>query len=283
MKENQAKLLFLACALLLCCSTALIGYAEQNFPQRIISLGPSITEELYLLKVQDRLIACTLYCKKPKDAENKEKVGTAVEVSLEKIVGLKPDLVLATSLTNPKVIEKLKNLEIKVVNFSVAKSFTQICEQFLELGRIIGKEKEAKEIVHKAGTKVNAMKKKLGNLPKLKIFVQIGARPLFAVTKDSFINDFIEFAGGVNIAYDSKSGLYSREKVIKDNPDVIIITTMGIIGEEEKEIWKRHRVLKAVKNNRIYIVDSDKFCSPTPLNFVEALEEMVRILHPQNE
>jgi len=261
-------------------SGVLIGYAEQHYPQRIISLGPSITEQLYLLGLQDRLIGCTVYCQRPKEAQNKEIVGTVIEVNLERIVNLKPDLVLATSLTDPKAIEKSKRLGIKVVSFSPPKNFAQICEQFLELGKITGRAKVADKLVAEAKQKVERVRKKVKGLPEPKVFVQVGAKPLFTVTGDSFVNDFIEFAGGANIAQNLNMGFYSREEVLNNNPDVIIIVTMGIVGEQEKEIWERYSTLKATKNNRIYIVDSYKLCSPTPLSFVDILEEMVKILHP---
>lgn len=251
------------------------------YSQRIISLGSSLTEQLYLLGVEDRLAGCTVYCKKPKEAESKTKVGTIIEVNLEKVVSLKPDLVLATSLTDPKAKEKLKNLGIEVAYFSQAKNFSQMCEHFLELGRLVGKKKEAEEIINSAENKVAAIKKTVKNLPKPEVFIQIGAKPLFAATGSSFINDFIEFAGGINIAKEAKEGIYSREEVLKKDPEVIIIVTMGIVGEKEKEIWQRYKTLKAVKKDRIHIVDSYTLCSPTPAGFVEALEEMVGILHPE--
>lgn len=281
--NQKSKLLLCWCfAILVLLYAAATTYAEDNYPQRIISLGPAITEKLYLLGVEDRLVGCTVYCRKPLDAESKEKVGTAIEVNLEKIVALKPDLVLAISLTNPKAKEKLKNLGIKVITFAEAKSFREICEHFLELGKIVGKEKEAKTVIDIAQDKVDSVRNKVKKFEKPKVFIQLGTRPLVTVTKDSFVNDFIEFAGGINSAQSSKNNRYSREKVLKDNPDVIIIVTMGLVGEEEKETWKRYKSLKAARNNRIYIVDSDNFCSPTPLSFVQALEEMVKILHPQN-
>ncbi len=254
--------------------------SEESYPQRIVSLGPTRTEELYLLGIEDKIVGVTTYCPHLPDTENKEKVGTVVKVNLEKIVSLKPDLVLATSLTDLKAVKKLNNLGIKVVSFSPAKNFSQICEQFLRLGRIVGREKEAAEIVRQVKMKVELTKKRIKELPEQKVFFQIGARPLYTATKDSFINDFIEFAGGKNIAGGLKSGFYSREKVLADNPDVIIITTMGIAGEEEKETWQKFKALKAAENNRIYIVDSNKFCSPTPVSFVEALAEIVEILQP---
>ena len=249
-------------------------------PQRIISLVPSITEQLYLLGVEDKLIGCTVYCQRPPEAKKKEKVGTVIEVNLEKIVSLKPDLVLATSLTNLKATKKLKSIGINLVSFPPPKNFSEICRQFLKLAKLVGKEKEAGEIIIRVKERADSIKKNVKFCKGPKVFVQIGARPLFTVTKHSFINDLIRFAGGINIAGEIEAGYYNREEVLKSNPDVIIIVTMGVVGEEEKKIWQDFETLNAAKLNRIYIIDSDKICSPTPVNFVKALEEITRILHP---
>ena len=265
------------------CSVGFSAPEGPSYPQRIISLGPALTRQIYLLGAEDKLVGVTTYCRRPAEAQNKEKVGTVVEVSLEKIVHLQPEIVLATALTDPRTKEKLKGLGIKVVDFPAAGDFSHLCEQFLELGGIVGKEKQAAEIVRQAEMQVDILKQKVRGLPHPKVFIQIGARPLFTATEESFFNDFIEFAGGVNIASGAKSGLYSREKVLEDNPDIIIITTMGIAGEREKEIWRTFETLNAVKNNRIYIVDDYNFCSPTPLSFVGTLEEMIEILHCEDE
>jgi iron complex transport system substrate-binding protein len=247
-------------------------------------LGVALTEELYLLGADDRLVGCTVYCqKKLPQAKEKDVVGTVIEINLEKVISLQPDLVLITSLTHPKTKQKLKNLGIKVVDFPEAKSFDEICEQFLVLAKIVGKEKKAKELLNHAKARVDSIKKRVEGLPKPKVFIQVGAKPLVTVTGDSFVNDFIEFAGGQNLARNLKSARYSKEMVIKNNPDVIIITTMGISGEEEKRMWQRYKSLKAVREDRIYIVDSDMLCSPTPVSFVETLEKIVEILHPQKD
>ncbi len=265
------------------CAQGFCSPEDSSYPQRIISLGPALTEQLYLLSAEDKLVGVTTYCKRPLDAQKKEKIGTVLDANLEKIIYLEPDFVLATPLTNPKTIEKLKSLRVEVVILLAARNFSQICEEFLELGRIVGREKRARQIVRQVKIEVNILREKVKNLPKAKVFVQVGAKPLFTVTDDSFFNDFIEFAGGINIAHGAKSGLYSRERVLEDNPDVIIITTMGMGGEEEKKVWRNFKVLNAVRNDRIYIVDEYKFCSPTPLSFVAALEEMIEVLHSQDE
>lgn len=262
-------------ALLLCAPAP----AEKGFPLRIISLGPALTEGLYLLGAEDKLIGCTIYCQKPPEVKNKEKIGATIEVNLEKIVSLKPDLVLAISLTSPKVKEKLENLGIKVVTFSTPKDFSGVCEHFLELGRLAGKEKEAEDIIRSAKNKVDSIRGKVKNLRHPKVLVQIGARPLFVATDSYFLNDYVEFAGGINIAKGAKEGIYSREQALKANPDIIIVVTMGIVGEKEREMWKKYKTLNAAKNDRIFIVDSHKFCNPTPASFAETLEETAEILH----
>lgn len=254
-------------------------------PQRIISLGPAITEGIYLLGAEDRLVGCSVYCQEPPQAKNKEKVGTVMDVDVEKIASLRPDLVLATCLLNPNDIEKLGKLKIKVITFPTPRNFHEICEHFIELGKIVGKEKEAVAIVEEARDKVNFINREVGDLPKPKVFIQTGARPLYTANKNSFVNDYIVRASGINISAGSCGGadygIYSYEEVIKENPDVIIIVTMGIVGEQEKNNWERFKVLNAARNNRVFIVDSHRLCSPTPLGFAEMLEEIAGLLHPE--
>lgn len=254
-------------------------------PQRIISLGPVITEELYILGVEDKLIANTVYCENPPEAKKKEKIGTVIEINLEKIVSLNPDLVIATPLGNPKQIEKIEKLGIKVISFPSPETFKQICEQFIELGKIVGKQKEAEDIVFQAKTAVDSIIKQTP-LPKKhipKVFMEVGTNPLCSVPENSFIHNLIEISGGINIASDSKNGLYSREKVLQNNPDIIIIVTMGMTGEEEKEVWRKYKTINAVKNDKIHILDSYVICSPTPVTFVKAVKELTNIFFPSAE
>lgn len=249
-----------------------------ELPKRIISLGPSLTEEMYLLGEEDKLVGCTAYCL-PKTS--KERVATIIDVNLEKAVSLKPDLVLATALTNAKDIERLRSFGIVVEVFGQPRDFDELCSQFLKLADLLGKRSLADELVEEAKLKAEKIEAKIASLDKFKVFVQVGVKPLFSVNKDSFINDLIERAGGINIAKLTEKGFFSREEVLKQNPDTIIITAMGLDERIEKEIWLKYKDLNAVKKNRIFILDSYKLCSPTPLKFVDALEEVVGILHPE--
>jgi iron complex transport system substrate-binding protein len=254
--------------------------AADQSPRRIVSLGPTITEKLYLLGAQDELVGVTTYCTRPPEARAKERIGNVTQVNIEKVIQLKPDLVLATPLTGPRTVERLKHLGIRVIVFKDPDSFAEMNRQFLELGRIVGRERQAQEIVSASEQEVEHIRNRVKGLPRPKVFVQIGARPLFTATKHSFLNDFVEFAGGTNIAAGAKTGLYSREEVLWQDPDVIIVVTMGLAAENEKIGWRRFKSINAVKHDRIVTMDSYKTCSPTPETFVEALEAMVNALHP---
>ena len=249
------------------------------FPQRIVSLVPNITEELYLLGVQDRIVGVTTYCQRPPEAQNKERVGAVVEVNVEKILSLRPDLVIASPLTDQKQIQKLRDLGMRVEIFQAPEDFEGLCNGFLELALLVGGEQKSREIVTQASRDIDYIKGKVKGLPRPRVFIQIGEKPLVAAGGDSFIDDIVAFAGGVNIAHEVKTSVYSREEVVKRNPDIILIAKMGIAGEREKAQWATYTTIKAVQTDQIYTVDPYRFCSPTPLSFVESVRELVRLFH----
>jgi len=254
----------------------------EPLPQRIISLAPSLTEELYSLGVQDKLVGCTNYCTKPPPAKEKAKIGTVVTPNLEKMVSLQPDLVISSSLTNSRILNKLKSLEIEVAIFPYPKSFPDICEQFLKLGEIVGEKKVAQKIIQETKNRVNSICKQTKNFPAKRVFVQIGSNPLYTVTQGTYFQDLITLAGGINVCQNTTSGFYSREKVLEDNPEVIFIATMGMTGEEEKEQWEKFASLEAVRGKNIFLIDSEKMCSPTPQDFLLTLEVIFKKIHPQD-
>jgi len=247
---------------------------------RLVSLGRAITEKLYLLGVEDRLVGVTSYCERPPAAAGKEKVGSVTQVGIEKVLDLRPDLVLATSLMEARAVISLRRLGTAVAVFGEPASFAEMNTQFIELGRMVGKEERARAIVSIAGQRVARIKEKVSGLEKPKVFIQIGSNPLFTATRHSFVGDMVELAGATNIAAGAKTGFYSSEEVLARDPDVILIAGMGIVPANEKKTWQRFHMLNAVRNNRIFMLDPYKTCSPTPETFVEALVAIVAAVHP---
>ncbi len=255
-----------------------------EYPQRIISLGPLNTENIYLLGAEDRLVANTSYCVRPEAAKEKEKIGSVMQVSIEKILSLKPDLVLATGLTQPQQLNKLRELGIRVEQVKQPVSFSAICQEFLRLGRLLGLEERAERIVNEAKRKVTTISSRVSSLPTKKVFLQVGTQPLFGSVPGSFTHDFIRLAGGSNILQDQKNGTTSYEKVVVDNPDVIIIAIMGTesgIAAREKKKWQRFGTIRAVQQGQVHVINPDLVCSPSPLTFATTLVLISGLIHPE--
>jgi len=253
-------------------------------PQRIVSLGPLNTENVFLLGAGHRLIADTIYCVRPDEARNREKIGSLMNINIEKLVSLEPDMVLATPLTRPEQIRKLESLGIRVVRFPKPDSFNAICRQFVELGAMLGMGKRAEDIIRQAEMEVQCVRDCVSRLTPRRVFLQVGADPVFASVPGSFTDDYIRLGQGINIASDQPTGLFSTEKVVAMNPDVVIIAVMGTesgTAAREKQRWSQFRTMSAVRGNRVHTLDPDIVCSPSPTTFAHSLERIACLIHPE--
>lgn len=264
------KIYFLSILLIVCL------FVQAQEAKRIVSLVPWMTKSLYLMGEQSRLVGCTNYC--PVEATDKITiVATAVNVNIEKVLMLKPDLVFASSLIKPEILDNIRKLGIKIEYMPYPKSFDEICTDFMRIGQLVGQTEKSKTIVTQQRERMAKIKAKIPAGKHPKMFMQIGAKPLFCAVPQTFLDDFVTFSGGTNIAAGLTIGSVTREFVLKQNPDLIFIVTMGIVAEEERETWLKYPSLSAAKNKHIFILDSDKTCSPTPVLFVDALEEIVNL------
>ena len=265
-------------------SSATASASKQvTFPQRIVSLGPINTENVFLLGAGKRLVGSTVYCVRPTAAKQTAKVGSVMQFSLEKLISLQPDLILATGFTQPQQLQQLQRLGLPVVQFDQPSSFSASCTQLIELGQLLGLENRAKEIVDEMKRKVDEIKEQVSTQGNPKVFLQIGANPLHGVVGNTFSDDYITFSGGINITKDQKSGKTGREKVLAENPDIIIIAIMGSetgIAAKEKSDWLHFDSIKAVKNGQVHVINPDLACSPSPATFVEALQIICSFIHP---
>jgi len=253
-------------------------YSQAKEAKRIVSLVPWVTKSLYLMDEQKRLVGCTSFC--PVEASDKiEVVANAMNISIEKVLLLKPDVVIASSLIKPETIDNLRKLGLKVVYQAYPKSFEEICAYFIQIGELVGQGAKALEIVNQQKARLAKLKASIPPGKNPNVFIQIGAKPLFCAVPDTFMDDFIRFSGGKNSAAGLTLGSVTREYVLKQNPDVIFIVTMGIVAQEEKDTWLSYQSLSASKSKKIFILDADKTCSPTPILFVDALEEMIGLMY----
>lgn len=280
MSPLSSRILFLLIIFFSACSTNNNQTNKAN-PKRIISLGPAITDQLYLLGKGKLIIANTIYCKTPKRANKKTKIGDLINIDTEKIYSLKPDLVLATGLTRPRTVKKLRKLNIPVKRFLQPSNFNQLCNDYIRLGKIVKAEKKATALIYKIKKQIETLTLKLKDKESKKVFLQIGANPLYTVTKKSFIHDYIKMSNAKNIAANAASGLYNKEAVIKANPEVIIIALMSEMSKREQQKWQKITYLQATKNKKIGVFDSYKICSPNPLSFFQTLKKISSFIHAE--
>lgn len=247
-------------------------------PQRIVSCMPSITEMLFAIGVGDRVVGVTLNCNYPPAAKKIEKVGRET-MNIEKIISLEPDLVFALKSAQTKDITKIqrKKIPLRVIN---PRNIKEIVTSVRDLGRATGHTIEAEALASKMMKKLyeidNAI---LGEAPQ-NVVVIVGMDPLFLAGSGTFIHDVISYAGGKNLAAKARGPWpqYSLEQLIIDDPDAIIIAK-GVAGEG-KEIYNdsRWRSLRAVKHDRVLVIDADLISRPGP-RIVDAVEQIARFLH----
>ena len=127
-------------------------------------------------------------------------------------------------------------------------------------------------------TRLEEAKKNIPSDRYPKVFMEIGCDPLYTALPGSFMHDYIQQTGGINIAKDLDNAMISKEFVLLQNPDIIFIVGMGIVGENEISKWKEINSLNAVKNDKLFPLD-DYICSPTPITFVETVEELIKLLY----
>lgn len=250
---------------------------------RVVSLSPIITETIYLVGAQDRLIANTSYCTVPEPAVHKEKIGSVTHMNVEKIIRLKPDLVIASALSNEKQLRVLERMAIPVLRQENPRTFEQMCDLTLEIGRRLGAEDQAREVLGRVRAEAGRIMTLTRDLAKPRVFMQIGLKPLHSANGEMFISEYIRYTGGINIAEKESSGVYSRERVVAEDPDIILIATMGSskkAGELEKQRWMAVKSLKAVQTGRVHVLDPEMICSPTPVTFIQGLRLMLPLVQP---
>jgi iron complex transport system substrate-binding protein len=253
-------------------------------PKRIIALAPSITEIIFALGQQDRLKGTTQFSNYPAEAAKLPKVGSYVRLDLERIVALNPDLCIAIKDGNPKgIIDRLQSLNIPV--FAVnPRNLESMMQTIQKIGSILNASQKANTLVKNMRSRiqqVDALVSRIDRRPR--VFIQIGISPIISAGRNTFIHELVVRAGGINVAAGNRAyPHFSREQVLALAPDVLIITSMARSGafEKAKADWNRLSHMPAVREKRIYTVNSDVFDRPSP-RLLDALEILTRLLHPK--
>jgi iron complex transport system substrate-binding protein len=253
-------------------------------PKRIISLAPNITEILFALGLDEEIVGVSIHCNYPEKAKDKIQVGSYISLDFERIVSLKPDLIIATGAGNTRdMVKRLGKLGFPTYVI-FPKNVNDILDSIAHLGQIVDREIEAMAVIQDMKRRRQKMVELTQGLPRPKVFLQIGEAPIVTVGKGSFGDDLIHLAGGENVSGNSEE-MYPRlgmEEILKRSPEVILISSMNPKGEYKRILrdWARWKMIPAVQKGRIHLIDSDLVDRPSP-RIIDGLEEMTRIFHPE--
>jgi len=252
--------------------------------RRIVSLAPSLTETIYALGLQERLVGDTDYCDYPPDAQKKPKVGGGINPSLEKIASLHPDLVLVIKSYN--LLETVHSLEeLGIPSYATdPHNIDEIAASAKRLADLLGVPDAGATVADEMRQRLADVQLRVGALPPKRVLFVIWTQPLISVGKNTFLADALLRAGAVSIV-DSQQNWpqVSLEEVARLQPDYLVFAeSHGESASREVEKlatlpgWK---ILNAVSNRR-YAVISDAVNRPAP-RIVSAIEELARQLHPE--
>ena len=259
----------------------------KKLPQRIISLAPSNTEILFALGLEDRVVGVTQYCNYPEAAKAKPRVAGYSNPSLEKVISLEPDLILAEAIHEKTVLPTLEKHKLTVIVMA-AKSIDTVMDDITLVGKVTGKSKAAARLVDGLNARISAVTAKTQNLSseeRPRILHILWHNPIWTMGSETFIDDLLQKAGGVNTFADEfeKSRVVSIESVVDLNPQVITVSGMGTTQEQiYSSITKDTRLsdVDAIASSRVYKIDSNLVERSGP-RIVDGLEQVARMLHPE--
>jgi iron complex transport system substrate-binding protein len=244
--------------------------------ERAISLAPSLTEMVFAAGAGDRLAGVTTYCNYPAEAVAVEKVGDTQTPNIEKIIMLRPHVVLISTASQLEAfMQTLADQNIAVYVLDV-RGIDDVPRGLRTLGTIFGTDDIAGKSATEFERRVKTVSDAATSANRPNVFLQISKEPLFTIGKDSFLTELIQRAGGVSVTKDVASGYpkLSKETALAMNPDVIILSDSED-NREPNEVFKNS---SAVKNGRVYKINADIISRPGP-RLADALEEIARQLH----
>jgi iron complex transport system substrate-binding protein len=260
----------------------------KTLPQRIVSLAPSNTERLFAVGAWHAVVGVTTVDTYPPAVTTVPKVGGFVpkSMSLETIVSLKPDLVLAAGELQRPTIEALERVGLTVVAIEDPGSFDEVYADITLVGRLTGHEQEARRVVEEIQSRLERVRQAVATLPQEKrvtVFYEVYDEPLMTVGRATIIGQLLEMAGGINVFADL-GGRYpqvSSEEVVRRNPSCILGHTGHQLALTPAQISQRPgwSSMLAVKQHCIRLLNGDIVARPGP-RLAEALEAITRALYP---
>lgn len=273
---------------LLCAS-----FSAAQTPRRIVSTAPNVTEMLFAIGLGPSVVGDTTFCRYPEAARHLPKIGTFLEPDFERILALRPTLVI--TITNPiQLTDRLRRLHLNVVEVD-PNTIPGIFTSLRAIGDAAGAAPAAADLSARLQKQLDLLRRTAPSLPPRKVLFLVGRNPgtldgLVAAGKGTYLDELLAIAGGRNLLGDSPIPYpkVSVETILSRDPDVIIdmgdaAHAEGAPREKKEEVlalWSRYPRVKAVQDKHVYAVADDRFVVPGP-RVVEAAREFRRLIHPE--
>jgi len=274
-------------ALFVCSIYSIDGHAAS---QRVISTSPAITEILFAIGAGDRVVGVTDYCNYPKNACLLPSIGGPLNPNTEKWIALKPDLIIlqddSVVLNKHAKVFKIPTLEVSVNNLENILRSIQVIADAMQTP------KAGKQLVDKIKIQIDNYRTSLGKTKPRQVLMLLSdtndpSRDLYAVGRNTFLNELLSIAGGENILPETMATYpkISKEFIIAKSPEIIIeigptanLSNEGILSREKA--WTIYPTIRAVKNDRLYFVGANYILIPGP-RLVKILDILTRNIHPK--
>ena len=265
-------------------------------PQRIVVLSASFLEPLHEVggDVVGRPDSKT---KMPDYAKNAESIGQVYQIDAEKVVSLKPDLVIANKGMNEKVAKLLNDNSIPTIVMDM-KNYDSIKNELRVFAQVTGEKEKAEAIIADMDNRINVTLSKLpkdNSRQKKVAIIHSTAQGLSLQLDGSIAGSISKLIGWENIAggmtpldKNPDAAPYSLETLVQQNPDIVFITSMGSIESIKKNMDKEMdanpawRSVAAVENNLVYYLPQDLFLLSPGIHYPEAVEYMAKLIYPRS-
>lgn len=249
---------------------------------RIVSLAPNLTEIVYAVGAGGRLVGDTEYCDYPQEAKSVAKIGDTMHPSIERIIALKPQLVLVSTASQLEAFTKQLDEQKIAVYVTNPRSLDEVFRSIGTLGDFFGTHEQAEKLVADLRKRSETVEAIVKQAKPLKVFYQVSGEPLYTIGREAYLTDLVRRAGGVSVTADVPGAFprFSDEAALAARPEAIILPSGGSMGTANSTPAAALKNSPAVLNNRVYKINDDHLSRPGP-RLVDGLEEMARALHPE--
>jgi iron complex transport system substrate-binding protein len=257
---------------------------------RVVSMAPNLTEILFALGLNQEIVAVTFDSNYPPQVQSLPKVGTFWQPDMEAILAARPTLVVALGSEQQAVLtSRLKKMGCKSLSLNIEKSFSELFSGVDTIGKVVGKQTEAQNLIRRIQNTQNVMKRHFAGRGAPKVLWVIQREPLRVAGQNTFVDEMIRICGGRN-AIPKTIYQYppiSQESLLAAAPDIIIEPADTVKDYEQfsrtaEEFYGRYPSLPAVRDKRIYVLDGDLVSRPGP-RIEKGMQEVARCLWPQEK